>query len=143
MKSTLIGAAYLNTVEGDSNSWKIELDVENEPLPFKIDTGAEVTAISEFAWKSLQNPPTLTKTTKHLCGPDRKPLRIIGEAKVNLRAKQKCSVQRVFVVKGLSNNLLGLPAIKALSLLQYVDSIQNDDILKEYSELFTGLGTFC
>ena len=46
------------------------------------------------------------------------------------------------VVKGLSNNLLGLPAIKALNLLQYVDSVQNDDIFKEYSDLFTGLGTF-
>ena len=48
----------------------------------------------------------------------------------------------MFVVKGLSNNLLGLPAIKALNLLQYVDSVQNNDILKEYSDLFTGLGTF-
>ena len=66
-----LGAAYLNTVGGDTNSWKIELEVDNKPLPFKIDTGAEVTAISESAWKSLQNLPALTKTTKHLCGPDR------------------------------------------------------------------------
>ena len=137
-----LGATYLNAVGGDSNAWKIELNVKEQPLPFKIDTGAEVTAISESTWKSLQNPPTLTRATKNLCGPDRKPLQIVGEADVNLRSKQKCSIQRVFVVKGLSNNLLGLPAIKALSLLQYVNSIQNNDILKEYSDLFTGLGTF-
>ena len=67
------------------NSRKIELNVENQSLPFKIDTGTKVTAIS--AWKSLQNPPTLTKTTNNLCAPDRKPLRIIGKANVNLRAK--------------------------------------------------------
>ena len=139
-----LGAIYLNAVGGDSNVWKIELDVEDQPLPFKIDAGAdaEVTTIPESAWKSLQNRPTLAKTTKNLCGPDRKPLQIIGEADVNLRLKQKCSIQREFVVKGLSNNLLGLPAIKALNLLQYVDSVQNNDILKEYSDLFTGLGTF-
>ena len=67
--------------------------------------------------------PTLSKTTKTLYGSDRKPLQIVGEADVNLRAKQKCCVQKVSVVKGLSNNILGLPAIKALSLLQYVDNI--------------------
>ena len=137
-----LGAAYLNAVGEDTNAWKIELNVADQSLPFKIDTGAEVIAILESAWKSLRNPPTLTKTTKNLCGPDRKPLQIVGEADINLRSKQKCSIQRVFIVKGLSNNLLGLPAIKTLNLLQYVDSVQNDNIFKEYSDLFTGLGTF-
>ena len=136
-----LSAANLNAVGEDMNAWKIELNVADQPLPFKIDTGAEVTAISESTWKSLRNPPTLTKTTKHLCGPDRKPLQMVGEADINLKSKQKCSIQRVFVVKGLSNNLLGLPTIKALNLLQYVDSVQND-IFKEYSDLFTGLHTF-
>lgn len=48
-----LGATYLNAVGGDSNAWKIKLNVEDQPLPFKIDTGAEVTAISESALKLL------------------------------------------------------------------------------------------
>ena len=59
-----LGAAYLNAVGEDTNAWKIELNVADQSLPFKIDTGAEVTAILESAWKSLRNPPTLTKTIK-------------------------------------------------------------------------------
>ena len=61
-----LGTTYLNAVGGDSNAWKIKLNVEDQPLPFKIDTGAEVTTISESAWKSLRNRPTLAKTTKNL-----------------------------------------------------------------------------
>ena len=41
-----LGATYLNAVGGDLNAWKIELNVEDQPFPFKIDTGTEVTAIS-------------------------------------------------------------------------------------------------
>ena len=89
-----LGATYLNAVGGDSNAWKIELNVEDQPLPFKIDTGAEVTAISESAWKSLRNPPTLTKATKNLCGPDRKPLQIVGQPDIKAEVLSPESVRR-------------------------------------------------
>ena len=43
---------------------------------------------------------------------------------------------------GLSANLLGLPGIDALGLVRKVHSIQTDDILSKYPELFEGLGKF-
>ena len=44
------------------------------------------------------------------------------------------------MVKGMQNNLLGLPAIKALEMLAKVEAIQKT-ILEHYQSLFTGLGT--
>ena len=46
----------------------------------------------------------------------------------------------MYVVKGMQNNLLGLPAIKALEMLAKVEAIQKT-ILEQYPSLFTGLGT--
>ena len=85
--------------------WKIELNAEDQPLHYKIDTGTEVTAISESAWKSLRNPPTLTKTIKNLCGPDHKPLQIVGEADADVRSKQKCSSMHIISAKKTSHKI--------------------------------------
>ena len=90
-----------------------------------------------FGIWSLKILPTLSKSAETIYGPDHKPLEVVCEADVNLRSNRECSVQKVFVVKGLSNNLLSLLAIKILSLLQYVNGIQNNDI---FQDLFTGLG---
>ena len=55
--------------------------------------------------------------------------------------KETTVVQPVFIIRQLKNNLLGLPAIKALNLLAMVESVE-DEIPTKYSSLFTGLGTF-
>ena len=49
--------------------------------------------------------------------------------------------QTVYVVKGIQNNLLGLPTIKALEMLAKVEALQKTT-LEQYPSLFTGLGTF-
>ena len=56
--------------------------------PFKVDTGAEVTVISEDQWESLDmsgvKPPT-----KKLHGPDSKPLNSRGELHATLQYRGK------------------------------------------------------
>ena len=47
----------------------------------------------------------------------------------------------MYVVKNVAKNLLGFPAIKALSLLSHVDSF-DENIVSLYPSLFRGLGTF-
>ena len=40
--------AYLNTVENTKeNIWEVKVTVDNTVIKFKVDTGAEVTVISE------------------------------------------------------------------------------------------------
>lgn len=57
----------------------------------------------------------LCKTSKVLNGPGRHPLTVVGQFTETLI---------VFVVRGLTTNLLGLPAITALSLAAGVDATE-------------------
>ena len=55
--------AYLNTIEGtDKSIWEITIGIEGKQVPFKVDTGAEVTVLSEVTWKSLEHSLPLKKT---------------------------------------------------------------------------------
>ncbi len=48
----------------------------------------------------------------------------------------------VYVIRGLTNNLLGLPWIKALHLLEKLCEVNDEGIMEQYSKVFTGLGNF-
>ena len=49
------GAVYLGTIEGERQpSWLVNICVGPSELTFKLDTGAEVTAISENAFRELK-----------------------------------------------------------------------------------------
>ena len=61
----------INTLEGaQDNIWEIKVLVEGKLIIFKVDTGAEVTVISEKPWKSLQLDKPLQNPNTFLCGPD-------------------------------------------------------------------------
>ena len=108
---------YLNTVENRNNStsWSLDIAVEGVFIPFKLDTGAEVTAISPTTLAKL-GAVQLRQPSRSLHGPDRKTLNVLGNLPLNLALKDKSSQQEVYVVDKLKSNLLGLPAIKALKV---------------------------
>jgi len=120
--------------------WNITIQLEGKDVCFKLDTGAEVSVVGENILHSL-NVKRLQKPTKRLCGPDRKPLKVLGEITLTLAYKNRSCSQPIYVVKDLQQNLLGLPAIKALHLLAPIDTV-NTPILEQYPTLFKGLGTF-
>ena len=77
---------------------------------FKLDTGAEATAVSEDTHSAL-GKPTLLDPSKILYGPGEQKLHVFGQFEGSLQYKPKSSKQQIFVVQGLKINLLGLPAI--------------------------------
>ena len=111
-------------------------------MKFKLDTCAEVTAISETTFHSLTDT-TLKKSTKALYGPAHTPLKVIGQFTGNFRYNNTHCKLYVYVVKDLKTNLLGLPAITALNLVARVQSISGskESVMKRHPKLFTGLGT--
>ena len=67
---------YLNTIgSGSHASWKATIKVNNQMMTFKLDTGAEVTTLTEPAFLQVRDVP-LQAPTKALHGPDRKPLKV-------------------------------------------------------------------
>ena len=136
---------YLNTVCDEQahtknvpESWNVQVMVKNKVL-FKIDTGAQVTAMSESAWNSLSHPGKLRKAKQRLCGPDRKPLDVLGTVSLTLTLNGKSCTQQIYIIRNLRSNLLGLPAIRQLQMLPQIDVIEKT-IPDQFPDLFTGLG---
>ena len=141
-----VDAAFLGELGStQTTAWLTTLNLNGHSTQFKLDTGAEVTAISEKTYKALQRPQT-SAPMKTLYGPSRQPLHCIGHFLGKFCCKGKTSTQSVFVVRGLKTNLLGLPAITALKLAARVDATEMElsettsDYCKEFPALFHGLG---
>ncbi len=137
-----LDAAFLGTVVSEQkSSWTIELLLGSKRTPFKLDTGAEVTAISEETYKTLPKV-ALQAPLKALYGPTCHSLQVLGQFTGTLKHQQLSSSQPIFVVRGLKTNLLGLPAITSLQLLHRVDATlaENSDIQKQFANVFKGLG---
>ena len=121
----------------------IDVKVNNICVTIKVDTGAEVVAISGSTLQTL-GQLEVSMPDKKLCGPSDVPLDLRGSLTVTLSMKQHKCDQEIFVVKQLKHNLLGLPAIKGLHLLSVLDNLECDPttaIKQEFPSLFTGLGT--
>jgi len=115
---------FLGTISTQQQSqWLTELKVNGLLVTFKIDTGMEVSAISEGTFQQLQNVK-IEKTTRKLYGPAMSPLTVLGQLTVTLTSRHVSCKQNVFVVKYLKRNLLGLPAIASLNLVSRLDSLQ-------------------
>ena len=108
-----------------------------QKIQFKLDTGAEVTAMSDLSYRKLQKV-CMSRASRVLFGPDHTHLDVLGQFSQTLAYGERKSKQQVFVVKGLKNNLLGLPAIKALELAARLDSTDSYQarIIAEYPSVF-------
>ena len=75
-----------------------------------------------------------------MSGPFKQKLNVFGQFTAILSHKEIKSQQEVFVIRGLQNNLLGLPIITALQLLCRIKAAYADEMLNQFPEVFTGLG---
>ena len=145
-ESGILDSAFLGAVTplGQKRSWSIELNLNGKKMTFKLDTGAEVTAISEDSLGKLDI--SLQKPAKLLYGPTSQALNVIGQFFATLKSNERECKQLIFVVRGLKNNLLGLPAITALQLFDGINTSQINTcdtasaVFAKYPEIFNGLG---
>ncbi|KAL5510819.1 hypothetical protein EMCRGX_G006423 [Ephydatia muelleri] len=139
-----LDSAFLDTLTQNSpETWRVKLKLANQTLEFKIDTGAEVTAISDAAFRALKGLK-LDRPKKMLYGPARTLLKVIGQFEGELFYRGKTTRQKVYVVNGLRTNLLGLPAILALKLVAKLEETVEASlhtIVEKYPTLFQGLGS--
>ena len=134
-------STFLDTIhETKGTSWTAPIKINDQEIVFKLDTGAEATAITAKTFKTLINIK-LQKSAKVLCGPNNQPLNVLGQAVVNLTSEGRSCKQPIYVIGDLKNDLLGLPAITALQLLTKVDSVQPGNVQQSFPKLFQGLGT--
>ncbi|XP_064481290.1 uncharacterized protein LOC135394473 [Ornithodoros turicata] len=123
--------------------WVIAARVNDELVNFKVDTGADITAIPSAVYDRRTMGP-IKKTSPRLYGPGRTPINTTGEIETVISWNEAPSVQRVFLVDGFQNPLLGRPAIQALGVLAHLEEIQAectlDRIAAKFLSLFSPLG---
>lgn len=134
---------FLGTIiTGKSTPWRKGIKMNNVEIKFKIDTGADVTCISREQFDKLTGVK-LQRNDKTLCGPSNSKLHVFGKFQCTLESNNKICVQDVYVVRGLTEALLGRPAIQELEILQQVNVSAlsaSERYRKKFPKLFNGLG---
>ena len=115
-----------------SNAWFSTISVNGRKLPFKLDTGAEVTAVSKATWQEI-GKPLLQPPDKQLFGPACQPLEVLGHFLGHLTYQGRETRHQVFIVNHLKTNLLGLPSTCFVATTEEI-------IKRKFPKIFTGLG---
>ena len=121
-----VDTAFLGEVNSEqSTMWVTTVQLNRHKTKFKLDTGAEATAISVDTYRKIQKPK-LSPPKKTLYGPSRQQLDCVGQFCGTFYSKGKTTTQPVYVVRELKTNLLGLPVITALRLAIRIDSTTSE-----------------
>ena len=124
------------TVRSGTDPWTVNVLLNDHQIEFQIDTGADVSVISEDQYQKLK-VPELKLSEKSLVGPSQDKLQqVCGHFTGTLSYQGSTVQQDVYVVKGLRKPLIGRLAIK----VNTVDVYQQEIVMK-FPRLFKGLGT--
>ena len=111
------------------------------------DSGASVNVLDEKDYQSLTKPPTLQQTkVKIHAYKSSKSLTVLGTFTTVLKFKSTCVKDKIYVVKGSGGSLLSWKTSQDLGLLKAVHHVNDssstrvEELVKEYDELFHGLG---
>ena len=138
--------SFLGTVRTQTTkAWTTRISVGDEVINFKIDTGADVTCISDTQLKKLRNVK-IGKTKRKLFSASNKQMEVMGKFECVLESNSKMCVEEIYVVRDLESALLGRPAIAALEIIQVnnyivssVDSLY-DQVCDRFPKMFEGIG---
>ena len=138
-KTVFLGAVTHNTKD---DPWAVEMLLQGKPATLHIDTGAEVTVVTEKVWESL-GQPQLELSDRTLCGPDNRAIPTLGKFTGTFTLGDRQVKSEAYVARGLTKSLLGRPAIQLLELIKRIATIDETTGFSprdEFPTLFTGLG---
>ncbi|XP_063952169.1 uncharacterized protein K02A2.6-like [Lytechinus pictus] len=127
--------------------WKVNLIVNNEPVEFKIDTGAQANILPETIYHKLKPKPKLQKAKVKLTGYYETNIPVKGRYYVQMEYKGiKHSVQ-CLIIPGNRQPLLGLRTSEELYLVKRVYHVDKQTeiktgktVVQDYDNVFVGLG---
>jgi len=109
-----------------TNTWEVTLLLNGLPVLFKINTGADVSAISQMTFKQLQGA-SLISPNHCLSGQGQDYLHVFGQFTATLTDGAKETQEVIFIVKNLQKSLLGRPGIEALDLVPRINTLQGEE----------------
>ncbi|KAL1470366.1 hypothetical protein MTO96_040469 [Rhipicephalus appendiculatus] len=123
-----------------AEAWRKTIDVGGKQVSFKIDTGADVSAVPAGSVLAVK---TVTPTTTKLYGAGGQPLKVIGKIHAVLKCNGNTFREELYVVEDLEEALLGRRASLGLKLVQLLQPVTEDSREKyqaKFPELFAGIG---
>ena len=143
---------YLGAVHKQAGmAWTIAINIAGQPITMKIDTGADVTAISTALYQKLQGNSAMLPADRILYGPNSCKLDVVGMAKMPVSTDAHACVQKIYIITDLQQPLLGRPAIEALQLLKRPTPLKTAAVAEirnvasataAFPSLFESLGEF-
>ena len=134
--------------------WHIKLHSGNDVLTWCIDTGAQVSVIPHSVYKPAYGK--LSAPDRELLGAGDTTLDTVGYVEMHLSHGNTLVKEKVYVVRGTTKPLLGVPAIRNLGLIHQIPGTYTirtvqlktpasclrlkEDFVRAYPKLFTGLG---
>ena len=126
---------FLGALSGDSledSTWRVQLKVSGKPIVFKIDTGADITAMSKSTFDSLPNQPKLHPSRIARFSPGGK-LQCAGQFTTTVTCCNKNYEVDIFVITGEhASNLFGRQAAREMGLVAKLEEVD--------AELFGDIG---
>lgn len=115
-----------SVIDDKSKPWIQKLVIKDTVVPFKIDTGADVSIISDQTYRNLKRKPQLKRSNIVLTSPGGR-LSVKGEFTAKTVVKQKNFKFRIIVVSSsLNNNLLSRGAAYKMGLIKRVEEVRQD-----------------
>ncbi|XP_075525351.1 uncharacterized protein LOC142557413 [Dermacentor variabilis] len=132
---------FLGTVDQPANrpfQHFVTVLLNDHKLRIKVDTGAEVTVVG----KNFPSLPRSLVKVGDLKERNNSSIRTIGKFDAEVAWKDNRSKQTIYVVHNLRTPLLGLPAIKAIGVVRFLDDLGTaNDFVSRYPKFFQGTGS--
>lgn len=132
---------FLGELDSGEDPWLANICVRGKSMTFKLDLGADVTAISEETFKDIKQPNEhLQKAEKPLYGPGGAALTVLGSTKEDISYSDRSTAETIYVVRNLRVALLSRTASVRLKLIARIDNVDLETVKKAYPKLWDGLG---
>ncbi|GBM57176.1 hypothetical protein AVEN_55066-1 [Araneus ventricosus] len=120
---TYLGVLQLESKSKTNIDWTVTVQVNHKNIKFKIDSGADHTALPANVFSECVPKCKLEPPDKILSGPDRNLLKTLGKFKANIEYNGKSCTEEIYVIFNLQTCLLGKPALFSLGLGSNLNSI--------------------
>ena len=115
--SEVVDIVHVHTMSSEiPKSYKVLTKVNDIPITMELDTGAEVSIVSEQTWSDKLKSPHLQSCSLKLQSYPSKPLDVLGSCTVKVTVHGKTASLPLVVVKGDGISLLGRNWLEKIKL---------------------------
>jgi hypothetical protein len=99
--------------------WRANVQLGRCLVNFKVDSGADVSAISLDDYNTLSSPPKCRPSQAQLVGVAHQPLETVGVFAAEMKYKSVTHKEKIFVIKGLDDHILSRRACDSLEVIEF------------------------